>query len=159
MTLAELANRTSLSLRQLRYVLDQGLLPAGRVDSSGRGVARYLTEHEAFAIATAAVMMQAGLRQNVIRECVALLCRYETPQNRRKHMNDVPLYQAYLARETSRLEIGDGVNMRLTGINNPQEKALDTGWRQIATGAKLDDQYEPLIVITINLGLVSRRMA
>jgi len=156
MTLAELASRTALSPRQLRYVLDHGLLPAGRIESRGRGAARSFTNFEAFGIACAALMLQAGLRQAVVRDCLALLCRYR--KQGRKEAKDVPLYFAFRANSAARLEVGDGVNVRLSGAGQSSREKFDTGWRQIATGAELGDGYDPVIAIGINLGLLSRRV-
>jgi hypothetical protein len=154
MTLAELANRTALSLRQLRYVLDHGLVPAGRIESRGRGAARTFTDFEAFGIACAAVMLQAGLRQAIVRDCIALLCRIQDEKQRKA--TDVPLFRAFQATKAAKLEVGDGVNVRLSGAGTLAPQDFDTGWRQVATGAELGDGYNPLIVISINLGLLSR---
>jgi hypothetical protein len=156
MTLADLAKRTSLSTRQLRYVLDHALLPAGRIESRGRGAVRVFTDFEAFAIACAAVMLQAGLRQVVVRDCIALLCRYE--DNGLREINKVPLYRAFEPKRTATLEVGDGVNVRVLVSGSLPDHKFDTTWRQIATGAVLGDGYSPLIVISINLGLLSRLM-
>ena len=156
MTLAELENCTSLSLRQLRYVLDHGLLPVGRVKHSGRGAARTFTDFEAFGIACAATMLQAGLRQSVVRDTIALLSQYQ--DKTRRNVDNVPLYQAYQANQTAKLEIGDGVNVRLSGTGTLPVQKFDTYWRQITTGAQLGNDYDPLILLSVNLGLLAHRM-
>jgi hypothetical protein len=154
MTLAELANRAALPPRQLRYVLDHGLLPAGRIESRGRGAARTFTDFEAFGIACAAVMLHAGLRQAIVRDCIALLCRFQ--DGRPRKTADIPLFRAFQATKAAKLEVGDGVNVRLSGTGTLAQQHFDTGWRQVATGVELVDGYEPLIVISINLDLLAR---
>src|SRR4051794_27578092 len=140
MTLAELADRTALLPRQLRYVLDHGLLPVGKIERRGRGSPRTFTEFEAFGIACAALMLEAGLRQSVVRDCVGLLCRYAGETRR---VTDVPLFKAFQPHKLARLEVGDGVNVRLHGSGPLSHQRFDTGWQQIATGAQLAGDYEP----------------
>jgi hypothetical protein len=154
MTLADLANRTMLPLRQLRYALDHGLLRGGQRASRGRGSPRSLTEFEAFVIACAAQLLQAGLRQGVVRDCVALLGRYADKKARR--VSDVPLYQAFQSGTPARLEVGDGANVRLFGSGPLPREKFDTGWRQIATGARIAGAYEPLVVLGVNVGALRR---
>lgn len=156
MTLADLADRTMVPLRQLRYTLDHGLLPGAQSASRGRGSYRSFTEFEAFGIACSALMLVAGLRQGVVRDCLTLLSRYPTKRARR--ITEVPLYQAFHASDGAYLEVGDGVNIRLSGSSPFPRLQFDTGWRQIATGARVTDAYEPLVIISLNVGALRSRV-
>jgi hypothetical protein len=112
-------------------------------------------EMEAYGIACAAMMLQAGLRQSVVRDCLALLYRYA---DQKKTVTLIPLVRASRASQSARLEVGDGVNVRLLSTGTSPEHNQDTGWQQITTGAKLGTAYEPMIGVSVNLGQLSRRL-
>lgn len=87
-----------------------------------------------------------------MRDCVGLLSRYADKNARR--VGDIPLYQAFQAGTRARLEVGDAANVRLSG-SLPRQK-FDTGWRQIAPGARIEGAYEPLVVLSVNVGALRR---
>ena len=65
-TLSTLSERTGIPVPRFRYVVDQGVLPVQfrqESGSHGRGTPRTFTPLEAFAIACAALMIEAGLRR------------------------------------------------------------------------------------------------
>ncbi len=156
MKISEIVDRTGIAQRRLRYVLEEGLLPGGNAASDGRGTARKFTPFEAFSIACAALLLESGLKRALVRDCLAVLCG---PGNRRTRCDaDVPLYQAFVTREIARLEVGDWVNIRLCGSGACKQRGLDTGWRQIHTGAEVQG-YEPLILISIDVAAIRRQLA
>jgi hypothetical protein len=153
LTLREISDRTRIPRERLRYVLDQRLLPGQSrrmtdYGSRGRGRLRHLLRYEAFGAACAALMIGAGLRRKTVQNVMALVC---TPTSGKlRDYATSPLQQAFAQRETSVLEIGDLLNVRVRGSEDYRRRVLDTGWRQPGTGATLVD-YEPLVVVSINL--------
>jgi hypothetical protein len=72
-TLAEIAERSGLTRRQLRYVLEHRVLPGAEQTGQGRGCERAFTEFSAFGIACAALLFKAGLRRRAVQRCMAIL--------------------------------------------------------------------------------------
>jgi hypothetical protein len=144
-TLADIQGCTGIPLERLRYALDQRLLPAqrrgrtGGLGSRGRGVPRLLTAFEAFGIACAALLLDAGLRRRTVRACLGLLSSCGVPAIRTPE--DVPLYQAFQTREVAWLEVGDQANVRLCGPENCATTVPGFAWRQVRTRAALANQH------------------
>ena len=156
-TLQQIAEATGLNPERVRYVIDQRILPGERkgayIGSHGRGKARTYTAFVAFGIACAAAMIGAGLRRKTVRKCFDHICSYTS-----HNMHDMPLYQAFQKRELAVLEIGDHVNVRIIGSEDYRTRKLSFGWRQIETGAALND-YEPLVVVGINVAKIRSSIA
>jgi hypothetical protein len=149
--LAEIAESSRMAPRKLRYVLDHGLLPAGKIASRGRGAIRRFTGFEAFGLATAALMLEAGLRRALVRDCLAALCRAPG-----RDVRLVPLYCAYAARGAARLEVGDWAYARLV-VAGAEAAATDTGWLPLA-GAAAPAEYTPLVTLTLDVAQVRGRV-
>jgi hypothetical protein len=149
--LARIAETSGLTTRKLRYVLDQGLLPGGKVVSRGRGAPRSFTPGEAFALVIAAMMLDAGLKRALVRDCMAQLCR---PVGR--DPVTVPLFRAMSARGPSRLEVGDWRYVRLLAQAIPQRRLTsedtNTGWLPLGDQTPPASGYTPLVSIGLDLG-------
>ena len=158
MDLAEIASRTGLSMRLLRYVFDHALLPAAKEKHPGTGSPRKLTPFEAFSVACAAFMMRAGLKRRLVQQTMSVLCRNTRTGDRRpgdplaKWLRDVPLWQAFESGGQVALEVGDGVNLRMTNVSQSRGGAVDTGWVQVRTGHTLADGYRPSTWIGRDIG-------
>src|SRR3954452_8719780 len=111
MEIAELATRTGLPTRRLRYVVDHPVLPGMNEWGEGRGIPRSFTTFEAFGIALAALLLESGLTRGLVTSC---LFEAAGRFKRTPTINQIPLYQAFLAR-SSWLEVGDGSYLRLHG--------------------------------------------
>lgn len=148
-----IAARSGIAVRKLRYVLDHGLLPGGKVASRGRGAARSFTPFEAFAIATAALMLEAGLKRALIRDCLAALVGAPGAK-----VGDVPMYRAFVADRTARLEVGDWEHVRLLGAGRLLESTFDTGWLPLAGRAAPAREYAPLVTVALDVGQIRRRV-
>lgn len=153
MDIAEITRRTSIATRRLRYVLDHAVLPGTAQASQGRGTARSFTSFEAFGLSCAALLLDAGLRRSLVRQVIELL----THGARGTDVNAIPLYRAFDA--GGYLEIGDAVNVRLQERPAGKRPALDTGWLQAATGAALDQDYEPLVLLRLNVSVLRRTLS
>src|ERR1700704_3473478 len=102
MDIAQLAIRTGLPIRRLRYVFDHQILPGTR-HAEGRGIPRSFLAFEGFGIALAALLLEAGLKRWLVA-----LCFDAVQIGRSVPISQEPLYQGYVAR-SGWLEIGDGL--------------------------------------------------
>src|SRR4051794_16318914 len=104
MDLLTLAERTGIGPRRLRYAIYHALLPAVPPVDRGKGAVRHFTDFEAFGVALAAMLLDAGMKRDVVGDCInAVVSKYgaETPQD------EIPLYRAFTARGAAVLEVGD----------------------------------------------------
>ena len=152
LTLVEIENRAGVALNRLRYVIDSKILPGNRdratVWQARRGVARKFTKFEAFGIVVTVLLLDHGVKRNVVMQVMDLLCDYTKPKTR--DLRYMPLYSAFLDKTVTALQIGDGVNMRLCA-NQPDVGGLPANaWLQVVTRARIE-QFAPLVVMEINL--------
>ena len=157
--LAEISQKTGIPSRRLRYVLDHGIfLNIGKA-SAGRGARRNFYEYEAFGIACAALLLESGLRQGVVRGVMEILTKSDVGPS--FGYVDALLIHALDSEKFALLEVGDGVNVRLSTAGFKDLVIVpvrDTGWRQVATGAKLSKDYEPLIKVSIDAKRLRERL-
>jgi len=81
MDLQTIANKTRLPIRLVRYVVDHDVLPGGPVPRlfTVKGQPRSLDEVEAFAVAIAATLLQAGVRRATVKSYLLILCGLKVP--------------------------------------------------------------------------------
>ncbi len=149
--LAEIAEASGVPVRKLRYVLDHQLLPGAQDISQGRGTARSFTPFESFALVVAALMLHAGLKRALVRDCLAALARGPS-----RNVDKVPLYKAFAHGEPARLELGDWKCVRLTVAAHPLWPACDTGWLALDAGRPPGDSYTPLVCLVLDVGQIRR---
>ncbi len=153
MDLNELAARTGLPVRKLRYVLDHRILPGLQGVASGHGVPRTFTPFEGFAIALAARLLDAGVTRKLIATVLGTVCR---PTGSTQAPLDVPLFRAYTA-EAGSIEIGDGLYLRLSAPKRPGVgNALDTGWLPLESAENVGGDYIPLVRLAVELGALAQ---
>ena len=160
MELQAVADKTHLPIRKLRYVLDHQLLPGLRVkvDTTSVGRPRLLTDFEAFGVACAAALLVGGVRRDGViefMEGLAALPWEEDPRSKPAAKNSgkiaekldaLAFYAAFSKRIPMIALLGDGVNIRVQG------GAGDTGWRQPRTLARLSEDYQPTVIVQVDLG-------
>jgi hypothetical protein len=139
MTLTDLADRTGLAMRQLRYVVDEDLLLGTDRIRRGRGLARELSPADALGVACVAMLRAAGLRREIVRSCVPLVMQQvkdpgETDQG--------PIF----------LEIDERLQPRLVS-------GKDTPVSEPAGPVCLVGREKPLVRTRINLTALSDRLA
>lgn len=146
-TLADIEQKTGLSVNRLRYVIDTNFLPGWRSleRSPTRGAARIFMGFEAFAIAISVFMLDSGIKRKTAERCLDLMTEY--PKGTRD-MTGTMLYQAYSRKEIVGLEIGDRQNIRLVGAVPSTSTMLP--WIQVETRAELA-KYDPQVTIRINM--------
>lgn len=149
MDMAELAARTGLPVRRLRYVFDHRVLPGLRGPSTGHGVPRTFTDYEGFGIALAARLLYAGLTRKVVAAVFDAASRPAGPTGAPR---DVPLYRAYAVRAGA-LEVGDGQHLRVRAPGRPGlGEALDTGWLPLGSSGRAPGDRAPTVHVTVELG-------
>ena len=153
MDMAELAIRTGIPVRKLRYVFDHRVLPGLRDTPVGQGVARTFTEFEGFGIALSATLLDAGVSRKTVVAAIDASCRPIRPSRR---PDDIPLYRAFIA-GSGRLEIGDGRHLR---VRTPERRgvadALDTDWIPLQSGPSSGDDYTPVVTTIVDLAGLAR---
>jgi hypothetical protein len=156
--LAEIARRSGLSPRKIRYILDQGLLPVGKISSRGRGTRRIFVQSEAIAIALAAWMLEAGLKRALVRDCLGVLCQLPSGGSRGVGLMKIPLYRALAAGPTARVEVGDWSYVRVHAASSPGRQAFDTGWMPLG-GQAVPSGYAPLVAVVLDIGQIGGKFA
>lgn len=156
-SLADIGSATGISYEKLRYVVDQKVLPReGAIRdlfveaNRGRGNARTYDSFAAFGLASAALLLGVGLKPRAVVRIMDMLCQDKLGAY------DCPLCLVFQERERAALEIGDLLNLRLWGSEDAEQNVLDTGWRQVETGALLQE-YEPMVVVSLNVAKLQRR--
>jgi hypothetical protein len=147
MDVTEIAERTGIAVRQLRYAIYHMLIPGVSRVETGKGTVRRFTDFEAFGIALVAMLLEAGLRRELVSDCMDLLVR---SYGRKVAMRDTPLWRAFLSRGTALVEIADRrfARVRLGGASG--EIPFDSGWKT-ATGEPPRNGYAPAIALSVNL--------
>jgi hypothetical protein len=163
MELQTIAERTRLPLRKLRYVIDHRLLPGLRVKIDGKAVGqpRYFTDFEAFAVACAAAMLVGGMKREAVVQCIDGLVDLTwegEPFSKRpitelaKSKGGHVLSSLFTDTGTAVVMLGDGLNVRALA------KSRDTGWCQPRTLARLSDDYQPMVIVQIDLAQLRDRL-
>lgn len=164
MDIQELSSRTQLGMRRLRYVIEYNVLPPVDVLKPGRGLARQFDEFTGCCIAVAASLLEMGVKRKLVEQAMSVALEY---RKRGASPGSVfaPVLQNTLgfARRAT-LEIGDGRNLRivsdppaLTTRSNTIQRMSMT-WTQMDTLARLEEGYEPTVVVVIRLDVLSRRV-
>ena len=73
LTIADIAEKAELSLRQIRYVIDHALVPGIVAVPTKRGKAREFPRFDGFVIALAAKLCDAGINQRRIKQIMKAL--------------------------------------------------------------------------------------
>ena len=102
---------------------------------------------------TAVLMLDAGARRKTVMEAMDFLCCRR--DGRQRPIPSIPLYQAYTCSQITRIEIGDGINVRIAGIAKDKNHPGWNVWIQIETGAEMHG-YDPLLTIAINVNKLRR---
>jgi hypothetical protein len=156
-TLEDISRRIGISREKLRYVIDQRMLPDRLEDwsqldtewgSRGRGTPRRFTPYEAFCVACAAILLNAGLRRQTVKHCLKILC--SPPNPRIPDMATSPLRWAFDRAGEPLVEVGDGVHVRMRDAPPGKRSFVYLGWLHSESGARLA-AYEPLIKLSLDV--------
>lgn len=147
MDMAELARRTGLPVRKLRYVFDHGLVPGLAEASTGHGIPRTFTEFEGFGVALAATLLDGGVTRKLTARCLDAVCRPAPCAT----VADVPLYRAFAA-AAGELTVADARFVRLVSPARPGLTADgDTGWLPLGSDNRTPEGRPVAVLITVAL--------
>ncbi|MDB6085822.1 MAG: hypothetical protein JWN43_3703 [Gammaproteobacteria bacterium] len=147
MDLSDLASCSGIAIRRLRYVISHGLVPKISRVEEGRGWVRSFSEFEAFSIALAALLLDAGVKRQLAQECLRQLSRTSAPIG---PVEQVPLHVAFSSRGPASILIGDGRCLRLRTSLLKRTGVFDTGWAGNGDGS-IPEDYEPIVLLQVNL--------
>jgi hypothetical protein len=148
LTLAEIAVRTRVDVRALRYVLEHATVPFARTTGRGRGTVRRFTDARAFLLALAALFFSSGLRRSITQALITDLYSYFSATNSALDSVMLPLS----ATAQMSIEIADGLNFR---TRRPEKTAA---WLQIGTHAPMAEGYRPLAIISVDAAELGKRL-
>ena len=153
MILSELVNRTGISTRMAKYILDHAIVPdtINKV-AAARGEPREFDELTALKIALAAKLLDAGVKRKLV---VKLIQQLNTKLKGRK--NETPF--EWMASESLplTLQVGDGKSIRLTMKGSKKltnGRYFDTGWLDFDSGQGDAVEKDPDVILQIALGKI-----
>jgi len=160
MRVGELAKRLQVSYRDVRYVLEQGVLPPGVEESPGRGEHRDLDPAQSFWLAIVLMLKRNGVRvpdaqriADFAREGV----RGVTQNLNWEHFFD-PFRSMLITTNQWYVEIGDMQYIRLVTTANPSVDGLYAfPWTVIGKRTAADDAV-PVVTIRLDLAHLARMM-
>jgi hypothetical protein len=155
MDLQTIAARTGLPPRRLRYVMEHGVLPGLRQRPHGYGKDWSFTDFDAFGVALAGVLLDAGLRRDAVAACLdEVVGKY----GRDVPVNDIPLYRAYKGKPST-LTIADGRAVRLVAVKRRGLSGgdVDTGWLPLGPDAP-DPAAKPVVRVEVDLVALRDRL-
>jgi len=85
-----------------------------------------------------------------VTQCLELLCTHKLGS--RSHRAHPVFYDAWENADAGFLEVGDGVNVRISAEAEVGGRNVDSGWMQVSTGANLTDDYAATIRVSIDIG-------
>jgi hypothetical protein len=151
-SLAEIHQRTRIAESRLRYAVDQKLLPDLRsqcpIGSCGRGTARRFTDLEAFALACAVLLLEAGLRRQTVKDCMDCLCGSRPHGNQRARSS---LQEVFDDPAVVELQIGDACLIRLGHREGCQGASTLGGWTRITKNVGRLSGHVPSVIVSIHV--------
>lgn len=161
MRVGELAERLGVPYRDVRYVLEQGVLPPGVEESPGRGEHRDLDAAQSFWLAIVLVLKRNGVRVPDARR-VADFAR-QGVRGVTQNLNWEHPFEPFRGRlETQNqwyLDVGDLQYVRVVTTANPSIDGLFAfPWTDITT-RKSADAAAPIVTLRLDLAGLARKMA
>ena len=155
MRIGDLAERLGVEYRDVRYVLEQGLVPDGVDEHPGRGEHRDLAPAQAFWLGFVLALKSAGLKAPQAASVADLAA--QGVRGIARHLGFDYHFDPFRgAGQTDHewlVDIGDLKFMRVGTTANPSKRGrLDvTDWVEIGTRAPAKDA-RPLVTIRVDIG-------
>lgn len=153
--LQELADRTGLPLRKLRYVVDHELLPGMKFKISAHeaGRPRHFAQDAALGIALIAMLLDAGLRRTAAKEFVRALLDLPMQDGKGGIFRGYEVLRWMSDRGSEVwVELGDGTHLRMKFDD------WESGWLEPSRGARLDKNYRPITSLRVDLAALRDRI-
>ena len=160
MRVGDFATKLGVQYREVRYLLEQGILPHGVDESPGKGEHRDLDAAQAFWLAIVLKLKAVGIRAPIAGE-IADFAR-KALQGVTQNLNWEHSFHPFRGRlQTDNewyLELADMVAMRLVTSANPSDQGLYSSpwWR---LGKQSIDNLHPIVVIRVDLASVARLLS
>jgi hypothetical protein len=148
MDIMDIACRSGVDPRRLRYAVYHMLMPGVARVSVGRGSIRHFMGSEAFGIALAAMLLDAGLKRELVIDCFKVVTNQHAAA---APSASNPLDRAFISRGPVHLEVGDRRFVRLRAGRARGSESFDTGWIPADGGMAAPADYEPVVAVRINL--------
>ncbi len=147
MDIRTLADRSHLAQRRIRDVLDRRLIPGEWQSAESEiGQPRRFDDDVGLLVAIAAHLVEAGLKTTAVKEILADLPKVKLPGKRK-----ATVMQGVLQFDVpAKIEVGDGAYIRFR-VND-----WDSGWNKPGSREKVDKDYEPYVVIRIDVDRIRR---
>lgn len=162
LTFRALQERTGVSRRNLRYVLDHALIPKGMfraIDrpASGRGVARELSPFSGFVVTLAALMLDSGLRGPLVQRAMKALMEWAVSTISWTVGPAIGAFLLYTWAPGLIVEIADGASIRVnvTAKDLPESRTgcpRGLPWTDIKMEQSRPNGYAPLVSVRLYLG-------
>lgn len=141
LTIADLAERTAIRTRKLRYVVDHQLVPGFELVKAGTGNARHMSEVQAFALVIAANLLEYGYTRTAVRTLMEAL---GGTKNSRKIISLPQIY----ANAVPTLIIGNLDGVQIKGV-----------WYTLPGLRKAGKKYKPDVETHVNLQRIREQVA
>lgn len=153
MDIKTLSERTSIPVRQVRYVMDQRLVPQQSwfVDEYAVGRARAFDETAAVFIACAAYLLDAGYKRESVRDFLTATCKV-MPESKRNPLN-YPVVRIIVAgNSTAKVQFGDGRYLRWI-------TSRGTGsWIDTSVAGNTVASVSPKVIVELNFSEIRDRV-
>lgn len=158
MRVSELSERLGVPYRDVRYVLEQGVLPAGVNENPGRGEHRDLTPAQAFWLAIVLVLKQNGLKVPVAGVVAEFAKR--AVKGVARHLNWEHPFNPFEGKLDSGngwwVEVGDLKYIRMVTTANPSVNGLfEFDWTDLTSNAAARDAA-PVVIVRLDLTCLAR---
>jgi hypothetical protein len=158
MKVGELAQRLDVPYRDVRYVLEQALLPAGVEEKPGRGDHRELDPSQALWLAIVLKLKAIGLKTPIAAEVATFSRRAVTATT--QNLNWEYTFDPFKGKLTTKnqwiVEVADLKFIRLVTTANPSKRHLHAEpWHTIQ---KLQpaDEISPIVTVQIDIAGLCR---
>lgn len=168
MKLVDLAEKTGISLRLFRYVIDHEVVSREQLAQSdttepGRGVRREFSVFSGFIVSLAAAMLAAGLTRQLTKTVLQALFNWASGHMGFKHGPGNASFFVFSRAESIVLDVADATFVRVDVPSKGEDKSGKTrlkamGWTNIATGEPAPEGYEPLIYLRLGLGSLAEKL-
>jgi DNA-binding transcriptional MerR regulator len=162
MKVGELAKRLGVQYRHVRYLLEEGFLPAGVNDAPGRGEHRDLTPVQAFWVGFVLSLKTAGVNTPRAAEIAELANRGVRSASKNLSWDNRfdPFKGEFETTYRWYVDVGDMCYIRVATTANPSRSGRleETDWTEIGSKAAARGA-EPLVILRVDVSQLAKRLS